>query len=375
VLIHFFEHGRWDSFVMGVEGQSLTGEDQLFILMQAGQYLSITRGLGAPEARICYERAESLCRSLNRPTLLYSALMGQWLCSLIADKLTAAMQIAQRIYSLAEGQNDATLIAGACRALAPTLYFMGDFEATRQYAMRGVKIWRSGDVQSHARDLDTSAVICTCYEALSEWHFGEVASSRLTIAEAISLAKELNDYYTLAPALWFAAVLSHFEGNFAEVERLASELTELSTRHSYTHYLIDAQIFRGWARSASGDTAEGISLIEDGIEDHRATGSVLAVPYLLILKAEALYLAGRTSEALEAIREAETLVGRFEGRWLCAELHRLRGVFLAAMGAEEAQIEASFREAIRTAKQQKSISLAMRAEASYAEYRSQKARV
>jgi hypothetical protein len=54
----------------GVEGQSLSAEDQLFILMQAALYLTATRGLGSPEARICYERAEPLCHSLNRPVLL-----------------------------------------------------------------------------------------------------------------------------------------------------------------------------------------------------------------------------------------------------------------------------------------------------------------
>jgi hypothetical protein len=42
------------------------------------------------------------------------------------------------------------------------------------------------------------------------------------------------------------------------------------------------------------------------------------------------------------------------------------------MGADETQIEASFREAINTAKQQKSVSLEKRAEATYAEYRRQK---
>ena len=56
----------------------------------------------------------------------------------------------------------------------------------------------------------------------------------------------------------------------------------------------------------------------------------------------------------------------------CAELHRLRGVFLTAIGADKAQIEASFREAIRIAKEQKSISLEKRPEATYAEYRRQK---
>ena len=107
--------------------------------------------------------------------------------------------------------------------------------------------------------------------------------------------------------------------------------------------------------------------------DWRASGSTLGVPFHLLLKAEALYLKDRTTEALEAIREAEALVERREERCWSAELHRLRGVFLAAIGAEEAEIETSFREAIRIAQEQKSISLTKRAEASYAEYRRQKA--
>jgi serine/threonine protein kinase len=50
VLVHFFEHGRWGSLVeTAAEGQSLTAEDQLFILMQAAKYLTATRGHQRPE--------------------------------------------------------------------------------------------------------------------------------------------------------------------------------------------------------------------------------------------------------------------------------------------------------------------------------------
>jgi hypothetical protein len=128
-----------------------------------------------------------------------------------------------------------------------------------------------------------------------------------------------------------------------------------------------------WARSASGKTAEGILWIEDGIRDYRANGTILVVPFFLALKAEVLHLADRTSEALEAISEAEVLAERFENRSYYADLHRLKGVFLAAMGAEETEIEASFCAAIRIAKEQKSVSLEKRAQATYAEYRRQKA--
>jgi hypothetical protein len=64
---------------------------------------------------------------------------------------------------------------------------------------------------------------------------------------------------------------------------------------------------------------------------------------------------------------------RFEQRYFRAELHRLKGVFLAAMGVDETQIGTSFCEAIKIAREQKSVSLEKRAEATYAEYRRQKA--
>jgi serine/threonine protein kinase/tetratricopeptide (TPR) repeat protein len=374
VLAYFFEQGRWGSPVeAAVEGQRLTAEDRLFILMQAGLYLTATRGLAASEARICYEHAEPLCHSLNNPQLLCLALRGQFLDSLQSDKISATMRIAERVYWLAQKQNDAALMIGAYSGLACTLLYLGDFESARQHASHGVEIWRSGGVQSYAEEFYSPVVSCLCYGAMSEWHLGEIASCRTAMAEAISLAKELNDTHALALALSWAAVLGIAVRNPAEVDRCASDLIELSTRYNFVFWLALGAIYRGWARSASGNTAEGIPWIEQGIRDFRATGSVLGLPSHLARKAEALYLADRISGALEAINEAETLAERLEQRLWRAELHRLRGVFLTAMGAGEAQIEASLCAAISTAKEQKSVSLEKRAEGTYAEYRRQKA--
>jgi predicted ATPase len=374
-LIHFFEHGRWGSTLeTSLEGQSLTAEDQLLILTQAGLYLTATGGMGAPETRICYERAESLCRFLNSPHLLYSALTGLWRYSLMTDKLTATLKIADQIYSLAQEQNNPELMIGAYQSLVSTLYHMGDFDSARKYAIRAVEIWRSGDGHSVLEDLDAPAVNCLCYVALTQWHLGEVASSKATMTEAISLAETLNDIFSLVFALNQAWFLGQVEGNLAEVERCASDVIELSARHNLSTVLPGAFILRGWARSVSGHTAEGIAWIEEGIRDsYRAGGANVGMPYFLALKAEALHLADRTSEALEAIKEAETLAERFEPRWWSAELYRLRGVFLTAIGAKETQIEASFCDAISIAKEQKSVSLEKRAEGTYAEYRRQKA--
>ena len=50
------------------------------------------------------------------------------------------------------------------------------------------------------------------------------------------------------------------------------------------------------------------------------------------------------------LKEADALVEKYEVYHMRPGLHLFRGVFLMAMGAEEAQIEASFLEAIRIAK-------------------------
>jgi hypothetical protein len=107
-------------------------------------------------------------------------------------------------------------------------------------------------------EVDVRAVSCLCYKAECDWHLGEIASSRATLLEAICLAKRLNDTRglteALAEALASAASLAHSERNTAEVDRCASELIELATRHHFATWRAVGAIYGGWARSASGDT-------------------------------------------------------------------------------------------------------------------------
>ena len=373
ILVHFFEDGYWGAPIRGgAEGQHLTEEDQLFILMQAGLNLTATRGHSTSEVRICYERAEALCHSLDRPIVLFSTLMGQWRHSLQTATLTATMQIAGRAYALAQEQNDPAVLMGAFRMLAVTLYFSGDFAAARQNAKRGVELWRRGSTQSRFEEINSPAVVCLSFEALCEWHFGEILACQAAMAQAVSLAKELNDAYASAVALFHAAFASHFDRNVAEVERLASDLIELSTRQHFAQWRAGGSVFRGWARSVSGST-EGIALIEEAIGEWIGLGSMLVAPYWLALKAEALHSSDRLPEALDTIREAQALAEASGERWWLAELSRQRGLFLACLGADEIQIEGSFCDAMRIAKEQQSVSLERRAQATYAEYRRQKA--
>ena len=111
---------------------------------------------------------------------------------LFADDCQSDCHVADCQTTLLPGakHNDPALIVGAYECLASTLYFLGDFDAAHESAALGVQIWRSGRVQSQVEELMAPGVSCLCFKALSEWHLGEAASYQVTIAEAVSLAKE-----------------------------------------------------------------------------------------------------------------------------------------------------------------------------------------
>ena len=83
---------------------------------------------------------------------------------------------------------------------------------------------------------------------------------------------------------------------------------------------------------------------------------------LPVIEAEAFLLADRTSEALEAINDAQALAERFEHRIVLAGTAPAPRCVSRGFGCRRDQIEASFCKAIKIAKEQKSVSLEKRAE-------------
>ena len=80
----------------------------------------------------------------------------------------------------------------AAYPLAGSLASLGDFEARREYGIRGVQVWRSGGIQCPSVEVSAPVVSCLCYEAMGGWHLGEIAACQATGSEAIAVAKELN---------------------------------------------------------------------------------------------------------------------------------------------------------------------------------------
>jgi hypothetical protein len=124
------------------------------------------------------------------------------------------MKFAERVYSLTQKQKNPALTMGGYVDLVVTHYFLGEFETGRQYTTRGLQILQSGGVQTPVEEVDVPAVSILSFEAIFQWHLGEIISCHTTMPQAISLAKELNDMHGLAVALRHAVSLAYYSAVF-----------------------------------------------------------------------------------------------------------------------------------------------------------------
>jgi serine/threonine protein kinase len=90
VLVHFFEDGCWGSpLKTAVEGQSLTAEDQLFVLLEAGPYLTASE---ATQHRRREYVTSGRRRCVTRLNVHYSCMWHCWVSGTTRSSPTSSVQ-------------------------------------------------------------------------------------------------------------------------------------------------------------------------------------------------------------------------------------------------------------------------------------------
>ena len=112
------------------------------------------------------------------------------------------MQVAERVYSQAQDQDDPALKIWAYNALATTHYFLGDFASARQHATDGLQIWQMEDSRFHLKDVDTPIIGCLCYKAFSEWHLGEITSCQAKTGRSDLTGEGVERYARASRGAW-----------------------------------------------------------------------------------------------------------------------------------------------------------------------------
>jgi predicted ATPase len=327
--------------------------------MALGLQLQITDGYAASEVEEHYTRAREVWERNQTVGPLFPILWGLWLFYKVRSDLGRARHLASELLTLAEQSGDPALVLQARQAGAVVAMCAGDPVATRRHMEAGVRLY---DPDRH-RHLtfkygQDPGVACLAFGAVGLWLHGESREAVARSRDAIRLARGGSQPSTLALALHFAAMLHQLRGDPAAVREFASESLAIAVEHRFAFWQAGATVLLGWA-AAGGGEAEGATVLEQGIEAWRATGTVTYRPYSLALLADARRRYGQRDAALAALDQAHQLMEETGERLYESEVYRLRAELLYYLPDDGAERE--YRAALTTAAAQQAHALQLRA--------------
>jgi len=349
-------------------------ELELTLQTTLGLQLQVTEGYGAASARLAYDRARELCPPAHDTPELFPVLWGLWLCYKVSSQLPRAQEIADELMALARRLNDPDLALQAHQALGLTALCRGFPAITLEHVEQVATLYDPERHRTHAFHFGQDpGVICKAYGAVALWLLGFPDAAQRQSEAAIAMSRHMSPT-SRAVAYHFAAMTYQLCRDAARARECAEASMAISAEHGFSFWLAGGVIISGWALAASGETAEGIARLRQGLLDWQATNSVTYRTYFLGLFAEALGEAGQQDEAHRVLDEALALVTETSEAFHESELHRQRGeLFLREHGelasAAAKAAESSFRRALDLARAQGARSLESRAAASLAQLR------
>jgi predicted ATPase len=353
-------------------------QQELVLQTTLGPALMAIKGYAAPEVEQTYARARELCRQMGETPQLFPVLWGLWLFYTARAELQTARELGEQCLTLAQHQQDPTLLLAAHRALGQTLFYLGELALSRAHLEQGIALY---DAQQHGFHAflygQDQGVMCMSRAALTLWVLGFPDQALKRSHGALTLAQELSHPFSLAVALSLAAYLYQFRREGQATQNQAEAAMTLSTEQGFALWSAGGTILRGWALAEQGQDKEGIVQIQQGLAAWQATGMQASRTYMLAQLAEAYGKVGQAEEGLTVLAEALTVVNHSGERHYEAELYRLKGEFLLKSniqglmsevekraldtppGASEA--EACFQQALNIARHQQAKSLELRA--------------
>jgi predicted ATPase/class 3 adenylate cyclase len=328
-----------------------------------GVSLITTRG-PVPEVEKAYLRGRQLAERTGDARQAYDAAWGLWYFNHMRMRFKTARDLSYELLELAQRERDKGLLLQAHHAAWPVLLYGGELLLCRRHTEQGLALYDPHEHRSHALRYagHDPGVCCRYHGALALWLLGCPDQAMAIAHDAVRLATQLAQPYSLAIALGYVSFLHQFRGEARLAQEYAEATIARSVEQAYLQYRATGILIRGWAMAAQGDVEVGAVAVRDGLAALSAAGADVRRSYFLALLADIHGWAGRLDAAQSAIAEALVFAEDSGERWWEADLHRLKGKLLLDRSvANHAEAEVCFRRALCIAQNQCAKSFELRA--------------
>jgi predicted ATPase len=345
-------------------------EQELTLQLALGPPLAWTKGFAAPEVETIYSRACELCQQVGETPQFFPALWGLWHFYVLRAELSKAHEPAQQLIRFAQRVQDSAFLPDAYRALGETLLWSGEFAPAKVHLEQGIAAYDPQHHHSYAfHSGEDPGVVCRSFSSFALWHLGYPDQALRRVYEAVTLAQELSQPFSLSFAHMCAAWLHHYRREGRACREQAEAAMTIAIEQDFGFFSAFDKMLRGRALVMQGQQEQGIAQMRQGLAAYQATGAEALQVHWLSTLAEVYGKAGQVEEGFAVLTDAQALADKHGSeRWFDAELYRLKGELLWQNAKDKEhevkvkeEVEACFRQAIEIAQRQSAKSWELRA--------------
>jgi len=348
--------------------------EQIILQVALLNTLMHVKGYGAPETkaavaqvRALIEQAERLGEPPDDPSLLLSALFGQWIVNFINFNGDVAHGLAARFLALGEKDGAAVPLMIGHRTMASTLALMGDLVDARAHYDEALALYRPAEhrrlMTRFGQDL---RVTCLAFRSMALWLLGYPEAALHDADCALMEARQIEHAATLMFTLNFPIIVNTYCGNYHVADEHLKELVVLAEEKGAPFRRAEGVLRRGYILTLTG-AAKAVEIVTSGIDLWRSAGSTIFTPEQEFMLAIAHADSGQFDDAWRCIGEAMTAMQATKERWCEAEAHRVAGeIELKSPQRNVAKAQACFERALTLARARQAKSWELRAATSLA---------
>jgi class 3 adenylate cyclase/predicted ATPase len=342
---------------------------ELDFYLALGPATTATEGDAAPETLRVFSHARELLGDGGSLKEQMTVLWGTYLAHNIRAEHVAAGEIARQCLALATRHDHPGALALGNRFMGQTLSFMGAFVDARRHLERTIALCAANPqtITDYRRFGTDDQVMALVFLASALLLLGYPEQSAAATGQALSRARAMGLPYTTANALSHVALLGTIGCDRDVAAAHADELLALSVEHGFTWPEHRARFFQGALLAQSGEPQQGIELMRKAIAADEVNSARNRRTLYLGHLAAAQASVGQPEIGLDLLHEAIQTAETTNERFFEAELHRLRGETLLALG-NKAEAEIALNRALAIAAQQQARWWELRAATSLARH-------
>jgi adenylate cyclase len=299
-------------------------EVELGFLIALGNAFIAVRGYACDEVRETYTRAIAVCEELGDAQDRAAVLYGFTAFHLVGGRHARALEHATEMLAYTERrQHPASIVAH--RMVGWALLAMGRTDEAVAHLERGRTMYAPSTHAALAYSFGQEPGLAVAVIlAIALQRSGRAAEAKRVCTETLAMARTTTHANSRCYVLHFASLYAQLSGDRDLTRSLSEEALHIAEEQGLRLWMGWCGVMHGWALADGGELDAGVAEMSRGVDAARDLGHELCHSYYLALLVDVLLRAGRVSEAVQRLEEAERLVSVNDERFWAGGIAQLR---------------------------------------------------